>query len=257
MEELIAKSKFYKAQKAKEKEQDVDLLGSLDEQFKELTQKGLLASKPSKKDDMSALMAKYGVVSTESKEKVKGEKDDGLLTGGKQSLVGKEKDSEVEENAGGVKAKTAGAGENGAGAGAKAAEASENAPGPKEKGAGVKGNFVPGKDGKKSGRAETEAEKDDYEKLAREMASDLRARASDRTKDPEEAAKEERERLEKLEKKRRQRMEGEKRCRLRLSSVLFGGVVKQPTFFVVHNLLAPPFSAVKTLEKKRQERLGG
>ncbi|XP_021910283.1 nucleolar protein 14 isoform X2 [Carica papaya] len=47
---------------------------------------------------------------------------------------------------------------------------------------------------------------DSYDKLVREMALDMRARPSDRTKTPEEIAQEERERLEKLEEERKKRM---------------------------------------------------
>lgn len=42
-------------------------------------------------------------------------------------------------------------------------------------------------------------DKPDYDKLFGEMALDMRARASDRTKAPEELAQEEKERLEQLE----------------------------------------------------------
>jgi nucleolar protein 14 len=151
MDELIAKSKFYKAQKAKEKEETDELLGALDEQFKELTQQKLLNSKPSKKDNLAGLMAKYGVASESKGGEIAVRKGSGELANGKKV---------------------------------------------KEAGKGGEGSEV------------RKEERDDYEKLAREMASEIRARASDRTKDPEEVAKEERERLEKLEKKRKQRMEG-------------------------------------------------
>ncbi|RWW19558.1 hypothetical protein BHE74_00035261, partial [Ensete ventricosum] len=47
---------------------------------------------------------------------------------------------------------------------------------------------------------------DAYDKLVKELGSDRRAHASDRTKTPEEIAQEEKERLEELEKQRRERM---------------------------------------------------
>ncbi|KAL3830598.1 hypothetical protein ACJIZ3_019400 [Penstemon smallii] len=49
-------------------------------------------------------------------------------------------------------------------------------------------------------------EPDDYDKLVGQMALDMRARPSDRTKTPEELAQEEKERLEKLEEERHKRM---------------------------------------------------
>ena len=44
MEELIAKSKFYKAEKQKQRDDDEDMLDKLDSDFKAISQGGLLSS---------------------------------------------------------------------------------------------------------------------------------------------------------------------------------------------------------------------
>ncbi|GLJ38313.1 hypothetical protein SUGI_0780240 [Cryptomeria japonica] len=59
MEEIIAKSKFYKAQKAKEKEEDEDLKEKLDKDFTALTQsEGLLSLMRPHKDRLKELLNK-------------------------------------------------------------------------------------------------------------------------------------------------------------------------------------------------------
>ncbi|XP_034577406.1 uncharacterized protein [Setaria viridis] len=122
MMEIISKSKFYKAQKAKEREEDEHLVDKLDSNFASLAQTQALLSL------------------TES-AKVKVNKSDSSA-----GLTGKE--------------------------------------------------------------IFTKAKSDTYEKLVKEMVMDQRARPSDRTKTPEEIAKEEKERLEKLEEERQKRMLG-------------------------------------------------
>jgi nucleolar protein 14 len=110
MQELIAKSKFYKAERQREKQEGEELMTKLDEEWNKLLQEGKLAPL--------------------------------------------QKSSEVESG----KAKDA---------------------------------------------------KDDYNQLYRELASELRARATDRLKTPEELALEEKEKLERLEAERLRRMHGE------------------------------------------------
>ncbi|KAL2609472.1 hypothetical protein R1flu_028045 [Riccia fluitans] len=58
MEELIAKSKYYKAQKAKEKEEDQDLQEKLNKDFTELVQSQALSSlfRPTRKDNLKAML---------------------------------------------------------------------------------------------------------------------------------------------------------------------------------------------------------
>ncbi|XP_024521488.1 nucleolar protein 14-like [Selaginella moellendorffii] len=127
MEEVIAKSKHFKAVKAKEKEDDLDLREKLDSDFKVLAETPALLSlmRPKKINTLKALLAKGSI------------KND------------------------------------------------------------------------KASDADTEKEKpDDYDKLMKEMAFEIRAQASERLKTSEEIAKEEKERLEELEKKRIQRMTG-------------------------------------------------
>ncbi|WOK99686.1 nucleolar protein 14 [Canna indica] len=133
MSEIILKSKFYKAQKAKEKEEDESLMAKLDEAFSSLAQTEALRSlsHPNKMNALKALVNKD--VKMESKE-------------GPSSLPEKQLI---------------------------------------EKG-----------------------QPDAYDKLVKELGSDRRARASDRTKTPEEIAQEEKERLEELEKQRQKRMHG-------------------------------------------------
>ncbi|CAL9761726.1 unnamed protein product [Musa acuminata subsp. burmannicoides] len=132
MMEIISKSKFYKAQKVKEKEEDESLMAKLDEDFSMLAQTEALQalSHPSKMNALKALLNKD--IKRESlKEGSSGLSDNKLI----------------------------------------------------EKG-----------------------HPDAYDKLVKELGSDRRAHASDRTKTPEEIAQEEKERLEELEKQRRERM---------------------------------------------------
>ncbi|CAM6128735.1 unnamed protein product [Calypogeia fissa] len=59
MEDIIAKSKFYKAQKAKEKEEDEDLKEKLDSDFSELVKsRALLSLRPTRKDKPKDLLSK-------------------------------------------------------------------------------------------------------------------------------------------------------------------------------------------------------
>ncbi|URE12373.1 Nop14-like family [Musa troglodytarum] len=132
MMEIISKSKFYKAQKVKEKEEDESLMAKLDEDFSTLAQTEALRalSHPSKMNALKALLNKD--IKRESlKEGLSGLSDNKLI----------------------------------------------------EKG-------LP----------------DAYDKLVKELGSDRRAHASDRTKTPEEIAQEEKEHLEELEKQRQERM---------------------------------------------------
>ncbi|XP_074582208.1 uncharacterized protein LOC141838594 [Curcuma longa] len=129
MAEVISKSKFYKAQKAVEKEEDASLLAKLDDEFSTLAQTEALLSlsHPSKMKSLKALLNKD--IKREHKE----------------------------------------------------------------------GSFgLPVK--------EANEKPDEYDKLVKELGSDRRAYASDRTKTPEEIAQEEKERLEELEKQRCERM---------------------------------------------------
>ncbi|KAG6516645.1 hypothetical protein ZIOFF_027114 [Zingiber officinale] len=129
MAEVISKSKFYKAQKAVEKEEDASLLAKLDEDFSTIAQTKALRSlsHPSKMKSLDALLNKG--IQREHKE----------------------------------------------------------------------GSFgLPVK--------ESNEKPDEYDKLVKELGSDRRAHASDRTKTPEEIAQEEKERLEELEKQRCERM---------------------------------------------------
>eukprot|EP01018_Ginkgo_biloba_P000384 Gb_34026 [translate_table: standard] len=133
MEEIIAKSKFYKAQKVKEKEEDENLMEKLDRDFTSLAQsEGLLSLVRPKKETWKALLSKKG--------------SKGITSKG---------DSNFAEKA------------------------------------------LSEKD-----------QSDDYDKLVKEMVLDIRARASDRTKTPEEIAQEDRARLESLEEERKKRMLG-------------------------------------------------
>ncbi|KAJ7943307.1 nucleolar protein 14 [Quillaja saponaria] len=133
MEEIISKSKFFKAQKAKDKEENEHFMEELDKKFTSLVQSDVLLSltDPSK---MNALKA----------------------------LVNKSIPNEISNK------------------------------------------------GSSSSNRRTEnfeQEKPDYyDKLVKEMALEMRARPSDRTKTPEEIAQEERERLEQLEVERQKRM---------------------------------------------------
>ncbi|KAL5826220.1 hypothetical protein ACOSQ4_018017 [Xanthoceras sorbifolium] len=129
MEEVILKSKYFKAQKAKDKEENEQLMEDLDKTFSSLVQSQALLSltEPGK---MNALKA----------------------------LVNKDIPNEHLKN-----------------------------------------------DGKKLETFKQE-QPDSYDKLVKEMALDMRARPSDRTKTAEEIAQEERERLERLEEERQSRM---------------------------------------------------
>ncbi|KDO36157.1 hypothetical protein CISIN_1g044701mg, partial [Citrus sinensis] len=122
MEEVILKSKYFKAQKAKEKEENEQLMEELDKSFSSLVQSEVLLSltEPSKMNALKALVNK-GIPN----EHVK--RDDQNMETSKQE------------------------------------------------------------------------QPDSYDKLVKEMALDMRARPSDRTKTAEEIAQEERERLERLE----------------------------------------------------------
>lgn len=129
MEEVILKSKYFKAQKAKEKEENEQLMEELDKSFSSLVQSEVLLSltEPSKMNALKALVNK-GIPN----EHVK--RDDQNMETSKQE------------------------------------------------------------------------QPDSYDKLVKEMALDMRARPSDRTKTAEEIAQEERERLERLEEERQKRM---------------------------------------------------
>ncbi|TXG56664.1 hypothetical protein EZV62_017977 [Acer yangbiense] len=130
MEEVILKSKYFKAQKAKDKEENEQLMEELDKTFSSLVQSEALLSltEPGK---MNALKA----------------------------LVNKDIPNEHLIN-----------------------------------------------DGKKTETFKQE-QPDSYDKLVKEMALDMRARPSDRTKTAEEIAQDERERLERLEEERQKRMQ--------------------------------------------------
>ncbi|KAL2940753.1 Nucleolar protein 14 [Bienertia sinuspersici] len=130
MEEIIQKSKFFKEQKAREKEETVKLVEQMDKDFESLVQSDAFTSltEPSKMNALKAL-----VNPNFSKE-----------LGKKENMSA----SEVSK---------------------------QDAP-------------------------------DTYDKLVSEMAFEMRARPSDRTKTPEEIAEEEKERLENLEKERQDRM---------------------------------------------------
>ncbi|CAI9096424.1 OLC1v1032571C1 [Oldenlandia corymbosa var. corymbosa] len=131
MEEIIFKSKFFKAEKAKEKEENEQLVEQLDHDFTSLVQsESLIAlTQPSKIHALRALI-NNPTSNAEAKKEI--------------SVQNK---------------------------------------------------------------AATQHEKPDfYDKLVSEMALDMRARPSDRTKTPEEIAQEEKERLEQLEEERQKRM---------------------------------------------------
>ncbi|KAL1553306.1 nucleolar protein 14 isoform X2 [Salvia divinorum] len=133
MEDIIFKSKFFKAQKAKEKEESEQFTEQLDKDFASLVQSEALLSltQPNK---MSAL----------------------------NSLVNNRNSNDA-----------------------------------------AKKEVAPRMHNKVSIQHE---KPDHYDKLVSEMALDMRARPSDRTKAPEELAQEEKERLEQLEEERRKRM---------------------------------------------------
>ncbi|KAK0573762.1 hypothetical protein LWI29_013162 [Acer saccharum] len=130
MEEVILKSKYFKAQKAKDKEENEQLMEELDKTFSSLVQSEALLSL-TEPDKMNALKA----------------------------LVNKDIPNERLIN-----------------------------------------------DGKKPETFKQE-QPDSYDKLVKEMALDMRARPSDRTKTAEEIAQDERERLERLEEERQKRMQ--------------------------------------------------
>ncbi|KAH6762950.1 nucleolar-like protein [Perilla frutescens var. hirtella] len=133
MDDLISKSKFFKAQKAKEKEENEEFIDQLDKEFASLVQSDALLSltQPNK---MSALKA--------------------LVNNGISNDNAKKEEAPRIQN-----------------------------------------------------KVSSQHEKPDhYDKLVGEMALDMRARPSDRTKAPEELAQEEKERLEQLEEERRKRM---------------------------------------------------
>ncbi|XP_028761910.1 nucleolar protein 14-like [Neltuma alba] len=133
MDEIISKSKFFKAQKAKEKEENEQLLEDLDQKFTALIQSKALLSltEPRKMNSLGALVNKSITIEPSNKD----------------SLSGTQKiDTPMEEKP------------------------------------------------------------DAYDKLVKELALEIRARPSDRTKTPEEIAQEERERLERLEEERQKRM---------------------------------------------------
>ncbi|KAL4639817.1 hypothetical protein ACB092_03G245500 [Castanea dentata] len=132
MEEIISKSKFFKAQKAKEKEENERLMEDLDKNFTSLVQSEALLSltEPGKMNALKALVNKS--IPNERKN------DNSSTT------------QKIE-------------------------------------------NF-------------NQDQPDSYDKLVKEMALEMRARPSDRTKTPEEIAQEERERLEHLEEERQKRM---------------------------------------------------
>ncbi|KAI9169402.1 hypothetical protein LWI28_011879 [Acer negundo] len=130
MEEVILKSKYFKAQKAKDKEENEQLMEELDKTFSSLVQSEALLSltEPGKTNALKA-------------------------------LVNKDIPNEHLIN-----------------------------------------------DGKKPETFKQE-QPDSYDKLVKEMALDMRARPSDRTKTAEEIAQDERERLERLEEERQKRMQ--------------------------------------------------
>ncbi|CAK7326403.1 unnamed protein product [Dovyalis caffra] len=134
MQEVILKSKFFKAQKAKDKEENEQLMEELDKSFTSLVQSQALSSltEPGKMNALKALVNK-GIPN----EHVK--KDE-------LPIIPKPETFKQQE------------------------------------------------------------QPDSYDKLVYEMATDIRARPSDRTKTPEEMAQKERERLEQLEEDRKKRM---------------------------------------------------
>lgn len=136
MEELIAKSKYFKAQNQKEKDEDEDFREKLDLEFRQLSESDALLSllRP-KKTNLLATLAKKGTNRDTGSQKLS---TNGTMTAGND-----------------------------------------------------------------------EEDKDDYEKLAKEMVFEMRGKATNRSKTTEEMAKEERERLVELEKKRKRRMTGE------------------------------------------------
>ncbi|XP_022951528.1 nucleolar protein 14 isoform X1 [Cucurbita moschata] len=133
MDEIIAKSKFFKAQKARDKEENEQLIEDLDKKFESLVQSEALLSLTSSgnANALKALVQKS--IPNEHLKK------DNLLATGKTENFNQEKP-------------------------------------------------------------------DAFDKLVKEMAMEIRARPSDRTKTPEEIAQEERERLEQLEEERQKRM---------------------------------------------------
>ncbi|KAL6577748.1 hypothetical protein OROMI_010076 [Orobanche minor] len=133
MEDIITKSKFFKAQKAKDKEENEQFIEQLDKDFTYLAQTEALMSltQPNK---MKAL--------------------DSLVNNGMTNVSTKKVELHVAQN--------------------KVSFQQEKA--------------------------------DDYDKLVGELALEMRARPSDRTKAPEELAQEEKERLEELEEARQRRM---------------------------------------------------
>ncbi|KAG6708692.1 nucleolar protein 14 isoform X1 [Carya illinoinensis] len=133
MDEIISKSKYFKAQKAREKEDNEHLMDELDKNFTSLVQSEALLSltEPGKLNALKALVNKS--VPNEKKKK--------------DELSSTQKTE----------------------------------------------NF-------------SQDQPDSYDKLVKEMALEMRARPSDRTKTPEEIAQEERERLEHLEDERQKRM---------------------------------------------------
>lgn len=130
MEEIIQKSKFFKEQKAREKEENEKLVEQLDKDFESLVHSDALSSltQPNKLNALKALVNPNFSKELKKKEDISNSK-------------------------------------------------------------------VPKQD-----------EPDIYDKLVSEMAFEMRARPSDRTKTPEEIAEEEKERLERLEQERQDRM---------------------------------------------------
>ncbi|MCD7445924.1 hypothetical protein HAX54_024624 [Datura stramonium] len=133
MEEIIQKSKFFKAQKAKDREENDELTEQLDKDFTSLVNSKALLSltQPDKINALKALVNRNVSVGNVKKDEV--------ADASKKGSIGKEKP-------------------------------------------------------------------DTYEMLVSEMALDIRARPSNRTKTPEEIAQEEKERLELLEQERQKRM---------------------------------------------------
>ncbi|XP_021718360.1 nucleolar protein 14-like [Chenopodium quinoa] len=130
MEEIIQKSKFFKEQKAREKEENEKLVDQLDKDFESLVQSDALSSltQPSKMNALKALVNPNFSKDLKKKEVIS------------VSDVSKQDEPDI------------------------------------------------------------------YDKLVSEMAFEMRARPSDRTKTPEEIAEEEKERLERLEQERLDRM---------------------------------------------------
>ncbi|KAL5728623.1 hypothetical protein ACHQM5_001688 [Ranunculus cassubicifolius] len=135
MEEIILKSKYFKAQKSKEKDENIELMEQLDKDFASLVQSQALAAltQPSKMNALKALVNKGSSRESTAKD---------------EEIVPLRKEPSKQEKP------------------------------------------------------------DTYDKLVKEMALDMRARPSDRTKTPEEIALEEKERLEQLEAERQERMRG-------------------------------------------------